>query len=300
MGLIEANLICLACVVIDQLTRAVRLRAFVRGMGFRFGLRQAMGLNLFEEAAAAVTPMRLGGEPARLAGMLRAGIPGSAGFVALLIEVVSSWPIFVLLGTALAVLYAPDWWQLAGPRLARTFREAWPWVIGIAVLSIALWIMVKRYAPRAAHRVRRPLRRARVHWRRMPRSAVVLSVPLSILHFGARVAILPVLASTLANPPPMGPLVLASFAMLYSQMVLPTPSGAGAVELVFLGGAAGDLGRDGPLLLVLWRFYTLFVVVGLGMLVAVRMYGGGTVRMVLRTVFRRQAPAGHADPDSAG
>jgi hypothetical protein len=38
-----------------------------------------------------------------------------------------------------------------------------------------------------------------------------------------------VLALTLPDPPPMGPLALGSFALLYSQLVLPTPSGAGAV-----------------------------------------------------------------------
>ncbi|HVS12042.1 MAG TPA: hypothetical protein VMS76_19435, partial [Planctomycetota bacterium] len=50
----------------------------------------------------------------------------------------------------------------------------------------------------------------------------------------------------------------------------------------------------------LWRFYTLFLVVGLGLLVAVRMYGAPTVRMVLRTIFRRKPQPPHPDPDSAG
>ena len=65
---------------------------------------------------------------------------------------------------------------------------------------------------------------------------------MSFINLATRVAILPVLALTLADPPAMGPLAVGSFALLYSQLVLPTPSGAGAVELGFLGGAAGDLG----------------------------------------------------------
>ena len=81
-----------------------------------------------------------------------------------------------------------------------------------------------------------------VYWRRMPRWPLVASLPLSFLNLATRVAILPVLAATLPQPPELGPMVLGSFALLYSQLILPTPSGAGAVELGFLGGAAGDLG----------------------------------------------------------
>ncbi len=51
-------------------------------------------------------------------------------------------------------------------------------------------------------------------------------------------------------------MLVGSFALLYSQLLLPTPSGAGAVELGFLGGAAGDLGDRAGWLLLAWRFYT--------------------------------------------
>ena len=79
---------------------------------------------------------------------------------------------------------------------------------------------------------------------------------MSFINLATRVAILPVLALTLPIPPAMGPLAVGSFALLYSQLVLPTPSGAGAVELGFLGGAAGDLGSGEGWLLLAWRFYT--------------------------------------------
>ena len=67
---------------------------------------------------------------------------------------------------------------------------------------------------------------------------------------------LPVLVLTLPSPPPLGPMIFGSFALLYSQMVLPTPSGAGVVELGFLGGAAGQLGEGQGWILLAWRFYT--------------------------------------------
>ena len=97
---------------------------------------------------------------------------------------------------------------------------------------------------------------------------------MSFLNLATRVAILPVLALTLPSPPAMGPLALGSFALLYSQLVLPTPSGAGAVELGFLGGAAGDLGTGEGWLLLAWRFYTNGIGVILGVALAARSTAG--------------------------
>jgi hypothetical protein len=106
-----------------------------------------------------------------------------------------------------------------------------------------------------------------------------------------RVAILPVLAQTLPVPPPAGPLWVGSFALLYVQLLLPTPSGAGAVELGFLGGAAGELGgREGSLLLE-WRFYTNAVGLLLGVWLAIRIYGWPTIREAVRRVAARGRPA---------
>jgi uncharacterized membrane protein YbhN (UPF0104 family) len=105
---------------------------------------------------------------------------------------------------------------------------------------------------------------------------------MSFLNLATRVAILPVLALTLANPPDLGPMTLGSFALLYSQLILPTPSGAGAVELGFLGGAAGDLGQGDGWLLLAWRFYTNGVGVVLGVWLAAKIYGWPALRRLVR------------------
>jgi uncharacterized membrane protein YbhN (UPF0104 family) len=110
----------------------------------------------------------------------------------------------------------------------------------------------------------------------------VASVPMSVVNLAARVAILPVLASTLPEAPPLGPMLLGSFALLYSQLVLPTPSGAGAVELGFLGGAAGDLGDRSGWLLLAWRIYTNGLGVVLGVVLAAHVYGWPALRRLAR------------------
>ena len=281
MTLLQAHVVCLGLVAADLLARAWRIQWIIRGLGHRISLWDSFVLNAFGDAACALTPLRLGGEPARLAGMLRSRVPAPAAFVAISLEVLAAWPVIIVAAGWLAWRYAPEWWQEAGPRLSSAAAGAWPWVVAVVILSLLAWRSAKqRVASPAARQLRRPVRRAMVYWRRMPRWPLVASAPMSLVNLATRVAILPVLALTLPSPPPMGPLVLGSFALLYSQLVLPTPSGAGAVELGFLGGAAGDLGADEGWLLLAWRIYTNGIGVLLGVVLAARVYGWPALRQL--------------------
>jgi uncharacterized membrane protein YbhN (UPF0104 family) len=273
-----AHVLCLALVAIDLLARAWRIQWLVQGLGHRMSLRDSFIVNAFGDAACALTPLRLGGEPARLAGMLRSRVPATAAFVAISLEVLAAWPVIIGAAGWLAWRYAPEWWMSAGPRLGAAAASAWPWVALVAVVSAIAWRMARKVASPAAHQLRRPVRRVLVYWRRMPAWPLVASIPMSFLNLATRVAILPVLALTLPHPPALGPLAVGSFALLYSQLVLPTPSGAGAVELGFLGGAAGDLGGNEAWLLLLWRFYTNGIGVILGVVLASQIYGWPALR----------------------
>ena len=218
-----AHLVCLGLVVIDFLARAWRIQWIVRGLGYRITLRDSFVLNAFGDAACALTPLRIGGEPARLAGMLSSRVPATAAFVALSLEVLAGWPVVIVAAGWLIWRYAPEWWLLAGPRMTAAAEHAWPWVVLVAVLSVVAWRAARRVASPAAHQLRRPVKRALVYWRRMPRWPLIASIPLTLVNLVTRVALLPVLASTLPNPPELGPLMVGSFALLYSQLVLPTP-----------------------------------------------------------------------------
>jgi uncharacterized membrane protein YbhN (UPF0104 family) len=245
-------------------------------------VKDAFVLNAFGDAACALTPLRIGGEPARLAGMLRSRVPAPAAFVGISLEVLAAWPVIIVAAGWLAWKYAPAWWLSAEPRLAAAAERAWPWVVVVVVVSVVVWVYARRVASPVSRQLRRPVRRAMVYWRRMPSWPLLASIPMSFLNLATRVAILPVLALTLATPPDLGPMTLGSFALLYSQLVLPTPSGAGAVELGFLGGAAGDLGQGGGWLLLAWRFYTNGVGVLLGVWLAARIYGWPALRRLVR------------------
>ncbi len=276
---LHAHLVCVALVAADLIARAWRIQWIVQGLGHRISFADSFILNAFGDAACALTPLRIGGEPARLAGMLRSRVPATAAFVAISLEVLAAWPVIIVAAGWLAWRYAPEWWDLAGPRLGSAAEAAWPWVLLVLIASIIAW----RVAGRVTSPVKifgRPIRRALVYWRRMPRWPLIASIPMTFVNLATRVAILPVLALTLPNPPAMGPLTVGSFALLYSQLVLPTPSGAGAVELGFLGGAAGELGPNQGSLLFAWRMYTNGIGVILGVGLAARIYGWAALRQL--------------------
>jgi uncharacterized membrane protein YbhN (UPF0104 family) len=288
---LHAHLICVGLVAADLLARLWRIQWIVQGLGHRMTAKDAFILNAFGDAACALTPLRIGGEPARLAGMLRSGVPATGAFVAISLEVLAAWPVIIVAAAWLVWAYAPAWWVSVGPRLGAAVEHAWPWVVVVVLASVVAWRYAHLVTSPVAHQLRRPVRRARVYWRRMPRWPLLASIPLSAINLATRVAILPILALSLPEPPPMGPMLLGSFALLYSQLVLPTPSGAGAVELGFLGGAAGDLGEHQGWLLLAWRFYTNGVGVVLGIWLAAQIYGWPALRKLVRQGTELREPA---------
>jgi len=97
---------------------------------------------------------------------------------------------------------------------------------------------------------------------------------------------LPVLALSLPSHPPLGVLLVGSFILLYSQLFLPTPAGAGAVDLGFLGGIAGDLGPADTGLLLAWRFYTVGAGAALGIGLALHAFGLRPLARAVRSAVR--------------
>jgi uncharacterized membrane protein YbhN (UPF0104 family) len=282
MSMLTANLLCIALVVLDLLVRAWRIQWILRGMHFPLPFRDALALNTVGDTVAAITPNRIGIEPARLGGMVLSQVPVSAGVVAIALETLVMWAANILFATWLAVEYAPEWWRTAGPALEDTADNAWPWVLLMLVAGAAAWWVLRKYAPALSHSMRRGTKRAWVYARRMPTWPLVAGFVTSLVSVAARVAILPVLSRTLPHPPALGPLMFASFALIYAQLLLPTPSGAGVVELGFLGGAVGNLGAGYKTLLLLWRFYTTIILVILGVALGLWVYGPTAVQAIVK------------------
>ena len=282
MSLFEAHVICIILVAIDLLTRALRFQWLLQGLRTPVSFRDAFVMTTVGDAAAAITPNRVGAEPARLAAAAFAGVPVTAAVVAIIFELIVTFPVTATVAGWLALMYAPRWWHIARPLLEQTLQRTWPWVVVLMVAGLVAWIIVRRAMPKASSELKRSTRRAWAYARRMPAWPLLLSVPLTFMGLAARVAILPVLALTLPFPPPMGPLTFGSFALLYAQVLVPTPSGAGVIDLGFVGGAVGDLGEHHRRLLLIWRAYTTFAVVAVGAVVALRVYGAAAASALNR------------------
>lgn len=280
MSLALAVVICLALAAADLLLRALRIHLFLRGAGHPLSYREVFVLNVFGDAAAVVTPLRIGGEPARLGGMLVGGVPLASAIPLLAVEVVSYSAVVGLAAGIAALKYMPGWWRDVGPGVVKSVQWALPWIIGVAVASVLVWWLVRR----RRHARGKPPKR-RIAWSSV-RGALgwplAVSVPLTLLSVACRVAILPVLAQTLPAPPPLQVLALSSFGLIYGQLFLPTPGGAGAIELAFSSGAAGDLGGSLGTVFLAWRACTTGLPVLLGFGLAIPRYGFAAVRLALR------------------
>jgi uncharacterized membrane protein YbhN (UPF0104 family) len=272
--------ICAVLVAVDMLARTLRLELLLRGGGYRLPTRDVFVMNAFGDAAAAVTPMRLGGEAARGVALMHAGLP-LAGIVPLLaLEVVAYTAVVALAAVGAMLIMAPDWWATVGPELARSARDGLPWLAAFLALGLVATIVVRRWRP--ASTVPRPTLATLASLSRNLWAPVLWSVPLTLASVVCRIGILPVLSLTLAAPPPVEVVALSSFALTYGQLFLPTPAGAGAVELAFVTDATGDLGEGLGAVFFAWRTFTTFIPVLLGFALAARWYGPAALTVAVR------------------
>ena len=291
MTLVHAHLICIVLVIVDFVARTWRMQWLLKGLGHRLPFGEVFVHSVLGEAASSLTPLRLGGEPARIWAMTKAGVPVTLGVVGIGAEIIVMTPVTLIGAAALVVLLAPEWWGSVGPAIVDGVRQSWRWVVATGALIVVAWALMRRLAPTAGAALRREVAAARLYVRGMPRWPLIASMPLTLLSAAARIAILPVLALTLSYDLPLGPVVVGSFMLLYSQLLLPTPAGAGVVELGFLGGAAGEMGADETSLLIAWRFYTTILGVVLGILLAGHRYGWA---LLLARRARGSGPAAEA------
>lgn len=277
-----AHLLCLLLVVLDFVARTVRTQLFLRGLGFQRSFRDVLVQSALGETASSLTPLRAGGEPARVWLMRHQGIPAGVGVVAVGIELLATSVIILLVAVGLGFTIGGEWWETAGPSLISSATRSWPWLAAILVATLVAWTLVERFRPDLTHGAGAELKTARRHLRDLPMWVYLVTAPITVVNIGARVAILPVLALTLPHPPPLAATIVGSFALLYAQAIIPTPAGAGAVELGFLGGAAGSMGVEEARLLLQWRLYTTIVGTVLGVVLTVAKFHTNIFPFVLR------------------
>lgn len=287
-----SHVLAILLLALDCAARAWRIQLATWAAGGGLSFRDALRLNLYGEAAATLTPNRLGGEPARFLGMTWSGVRPVTALVGLGVEVAAEWPVFGLVAVALVGYYVPDWSQAADQWLGRNLARDLLTIelVALAVLLI-IWVLQRFVRPGAIrHRVRRQWRVALAHVRRAPWWVLIAGALLTVISLAARALILPALVWGLPDAPPFGVMFFGALALLHAPLVVPLPSGGGGIELAFLSGFAGDFGPGHQVtMLLLWRFYTTILLTILGIYLLVRTHGAAAAKELLTVGwFRRR------------
>ena len=279
----RAQLVALALMTIEVLARAIKLQWCARALRFTLPFRPAMRTVLGGDFGAAITPSRSGSEPTRFLLLSEARIgmrntllllfaelaleavslgvvaivlaclfPRAGGALAGMLGVVGGYSTFVL-GTIVVG-------AVVARRRAHGPPPRWAEAIG---LHAGRW----RGVQRSMRQLRDGMRAARTADRRWAAGALVVSV----IHVVARIAVLPALVLAVDRSVPLAPLVLWPLTLYYGAGVTPAPGGGGVIEV----GYRASLGSVVPQAylgasLIWWRFYTFYLPMLLGAVVAGR------------------------------
>jgi uncharacterized membrane protein YbhN (UPF0104 family) len=264
---VGAHAAALGLVLADIFVRALRVRLLLGHQPLT--LRQAIAVNAMGDAASAVTPARIGGEPARVLALGRHGVTLGPSVVALGVERLVDLALAALVGAAVLLFLGgrgfTDVDTIAG-RL--TGGRALPWLVGVGIAIVVSGAIAVRLRHRLPDSVGHSLRDAPAAARALSPVRLAAAILLTTASMAARVAILPVLLAGAGVPGPILPAAVGSFALIYAQLILPVPAGAGGVELGFIAGVAPLMtAAETAALLVAWRIYTLILPAGLGVAV---------------------------------
>lgn len=288
----RAHLLAMLAVATEIATRSWKITLSARAMHIRLPYMTAVRTTLAGDFGGAITPARSGAEPARFLVLAEGGIPTSKALMVLYAE------LFVeMLSLAAVVIAVAIIFRHAGAVLAALVGVVGGYALFVLGVAAAAVVLARRNAndapPDWARRVGLRGRRWDVlqRWLAHVRTTVeairgidlgwgTLSFVASMVHVAMRLCVLPALVLTSAPKVPAAPLALWPLGILYGAAVVPAPGGGGAVELAFRA-ALGDVippALFAPALLW-WRFYTFYLYIILGALVA----GGVAMRALRKT-----------------
>lgn len=285
-----AHLLAAGAVTAELVSRAWKIvysaRAVRIPLRFMVGLRTSLGGDF----GAAITPARSGAEPARYLILSEAKVAPASVLVILFAELFLEALSLAVIVAAVVIIF-----HSSGTMLAALIGVVGGYSAFVLGLGTAAFFLSRSAShgppPRWARRmwltggrwrmVQRGLRQVRdtvEQVRGLDWSYATLSLVMSIIHVAMRLTILPALVLTTHPDVPIAPIALWPFMLLYGSVVVPAPGAGGAVEAMFqqllhdviptsIFGAS----------LLWWRFYTFYVYILLGALIA-----GGVVMRAIR------------------
>jgi uncharacterized protein (TIRG00374 family) len=284
---------------------ALKLYSLVYAAEERIRYRFAFLLNWLRYFGCAITPMQSGGGPFQVYFMFRAGIPIGKGVAITLVSTLMT--LFqVGLMVPLVLLFKPE--MLEGRFILQgVLGYVVLFVIGtwlLVVLSLVRPSLMKKWAgmllmllkrmgivkPRRVLRTLRRIHREIDNYSRNFRLFFSKGFPLFLMAFViswmqmvAMFSILPCLIWSLGIEVNFGEAFLAQALFLFILYFVPTPGASGVAE----GGGAAIFSFLVPwnmagVLAIAWRFFTEYISIAMGALVAVRLIGWGETEALLQ------------------
>ena len=292
-----SHLFAITAVLVEILTRSLKITWSAKAAQIDLRFFTALRTTLAGDFGASITPARSGAEPARFLVLAEAGVPTPSALVVLFAEL-----FLEALSLATVVIVVAFVFRHAGIVLGALVGVVGAYsgfVIGIAVAAVVLSQRnVDNAAPRWARRLGLGGRRWETiqRWFAQVRSTVdsvrhidmrwaAASYTMSVIHVAMRLCVLPALVYGAGADAPLAPLALWPLGLLYGAAVVPAPGGGGAVEIAFRAALAPVIGPSlFAAALLWWRFYTFYIYILLGALVA-----GGTVLRAVRKTDEMEA-----------
>ena len=280
----HAHLLAFAAFLAEVGARALKLTWSAKAVRTRLPFITAVRTSLGGDFGAAITPARMGAEPARFLILAEAGIAAADGMVILYCEL-----FFEMISLAIVVVAASVLFQTSSNAFLAMIGVVGGYaafVLGLGAVGVVLarrnvgddpppWARRLRLHGKRWEIVQRWFGRVRATvdaFRQMRYGWATLSLLASVVHIAVRFTILPIIvyAITQTVPPvPLAPLVVWPLGIVFGAAVVPAPGGGGAVELAFRAALGSVIPPDAfAASLVWWRFYTFYIYIAFGALVA--------------------------------
>ena len=290
----QAHLLAFLAFAVELGARSVKLTWSAKAIGTRLPFLTSLRTSLGGDFGASIPPARIGAEPARFLILAEAGIPASSAMVILYAELFLEMLSLVIVVAAIA--FAFDASGRATAAMIGVIGGYAAFVIGLGILGFVLsrrrlnggdpppWARRLRLHGKRWATVQAWLARIRLTieaFKTMQRGWAALALLASVIHVGVRLTVLPMIVYTASSAAvPLDPLVVWPLGIIYGAGVVPAPGGGGAVELTFRATLGGVIPRElFGAALVWWRFYTFYLYVAFGALVA-----GNTALRAVREV----------------
>ena len=294
----------LALVFLAWSCDASRFCMTAKAMGYSIPFGRGLVLTWLHYFGCALTPMQVGGGPFQVYVLYKSGIPVGSGIVITLIR--------TLFSTFLLSIAAPTAFFLE-PELVKSHFLVKGVFIYVGVLSVIMWSafilsvtkpqVIKRFAARAILSLKKfkCLKNLRVHlvYRRICSEIdsysenvkhmmgpgfryFLCAAILSVFHLLSLFSVLPMLIHAVGMAVDYCQAILAQGVFMFILYFVPTPGASGVAE----GGGAAVFSLLVPwnmagIMTVLWRFFTEYLAIFMGCIVAIRLIGWGTAERII-------------------